>query len=70
MYDRPQRRRTTNFCEGWNNSWNREIEQNSPNFRTVVRVLRQQQRETENETSLARRGFRAPTQQKNGETLT
>ena len=64
VYDHPQRLRTTNFCEGWNNSWNRENQQTSPNFQTAVQVLKQQQRETENKVSLARRRFRAPTQQK------
>ena len=64
VYDRPQRLRTTNFCELWNDSWSRKIQWNSPNFWTAVRLLKQQQRETENKIALARRGFRTPTQQK------
>ena len=64
VYDRPLRLRTTNFCEGWDNTWNRKIQRNSPNFWTAVRFLKQQQRETEIKIALARREFRAPTQQK------
>ena len=41
VYDRPQRLPTTNFCEGWNNSRNRKIQRNSPNFWTAVQFLKQ-----------------------------
>ena len=41
-----------------------EFNEITPNFWTAVRFLKQQQRETENKIALARRGFRAPTQQK------
>ena len=63
VYDRPTRIRTTNFCEGWNNSRNRKIQQNSPNFLTALQFVKQQERDVANKIALARRGNRDPSQQ-------
>ena len=70
VYDRPERLHTTNFCEGWNNSWNRKNQRNSPNFWTAVRFLKQQQRETKKNLPWPGEDFAPRPSRKNGETLT
>ena len=40
VFERPEKIRTTNVCEGWNNAWSRKNLQRKPNFRGSLRYLK------------------------------
>ena len=58
-----EKMRTTNACEGWNNSWNRKNTRTRPNFWVSMRFLKLQERKTRNKIAHLNRG-RTPALQK------
>ena len=63
VFDRNEKMRATNACEGWNNSYNRKSNRTRPNFLVSMRFLKLQERETRNKIPHLNRG-RAPALQK------
>ena len=47
VFERPEKIRTTNVCEGWNNAWNRKNLQRKPNFWGSLRYLKREERNPE-----------------------
>ena len=44
--NRPSNLRTTNHCEGWNNSWNAQTRRSSPNNWFAIRFIKIQDKNT------------------------
>ena len=44
VYNRPYNLRTTNICESWHSSWNREIARIRPSFWTIIYYLKIQEK--------------------------
>ena len=46
VFDRPVTMRTTNKCENWNSSWNKEVGSSNPNFWNTIKKLGKKERES------------------------
>ena len=64
VFDRPENLRTTNICEGWNSSWNKEIGTTKPNLWKVISQLQHQELHTRLDMRRKDRGEPPPLKKK------
>ena len=64
VFERPSRLWTTSFCEGWNKAWNMHTRRSSLNNWLAIKILKIQQKSTQNQVNHMRLGRLPPPQKR------